>query len=225
MANGETTEIRTLAPSEVRLAAAVLGRGMRDNPLHIAALGVDSSFREKALTEVFRAFLAMEVATKGLVVVAFRNGSLVGVCGMMRPGCCQLAATEKITLLPTLLWNCGVRETGKLLSQFGNWSTHDPTKPHWHLGPVGVERELQGQGIGSLLLREFSRIVDHEKATAWLETDKKVNVSFYRKHGFDVVAEDTVNGVPNWFMERRTETKGHAQPPIAAGALPTRRTD
>lgn len=206
MANSEAIEIRTLAPSEVRLAAAVLGRGMRDNPLHIAALGVDSSFREKALTGVFRAFLAMEVATKGLVVAAFKNGSVVGVCGMMRPGCCQLAATEKITLLPTLLWNCGARETGKLLSQFGHWSTHDPSTPHWHLGPVGIERELQGQGIGSLLLREFSRIVDHEKTTAWLETDKEVNVSFYRKHGFAVVAQDAVNGVPNWFMERSTKT-------------------
>lgn len=202
----EATEIRRISPSELRLAAAVLGRGMRDNPLHIAAFGGDSAFREKTLAGVFRAFLAMEVATKGLVVGAFKNGSLVGVCGMMRPGCCQLAPPEKIILLPKLLWNCGVRGTGKLLSQFGNWSTHDPAKPHWHLGPVGIERELQGQGIGSLLLREFSRIVDDEKATAWLETDKEVNVSFYRKHGFDVVAEDTVNGVPNWFMERRAKT-------------------
>jgi ribosomal protein S18 acetylase RimI-like enzyme len=202
----EATEIRTLAASDVGLAAAVLGRGMRDNPLHIAALGEDPAFREKALAGVFRAFLAMEVATKSLAVGAFKHGSLVGVCGMMRPGCCQLAPPEKTMLLPTLLWNCGVRGTGKLLSQFGNWSTHDPAKPHWHLGPVGIERELQGQGLGSLLLREFSRIVDDEKATAWLETDKEVNVPFYRKHGFDVVAEDTANGVPNWFMERKAKT-------------------
>ncbi len=124
----------------------------------------------------------------------------------MRPGCCQLAPPEKIGLLPTLLWNCGLGGTGKLLSQFGNWSTHDPARPHWHLGPVGIEREMQGQGVGSLLLREFSRIVDDEQALAWRETDKDINVCFYRKHGFDVVAEDTVNGVPNWFMERKSKT-------------------
>jgi len=68
---------------------------------------------------------------------------------------------------------------------------------------VGIERDLQGQGIGSLLIREFSRIVDAENLSAWLETDKDVNVSFYRKHGFEVVAEDAVNGVQNWFMERK----------------------
>jgi len=196
-------EIRTIAHSEIDCAAAVLGRGMRDNPLHTAAFGGDPAFREKALAGVFRAFLAMEVATKGLVVGAFKNGSLVGVCGMMRPHCCQLAPPEKLALLPKLLWHCGVRGTGKLLSQFGHWSTHDPASPHWHLGPVGIERDLQGQGIGSLLIREFSRIVDAENLSAWLETDKDVNVSFYQKHGFEVVAEDAVNGVQNWFMERK----------------------
>jgi len=207
MTNTSTAiDVRTLAPSEARLAAAVLGRGMRDNPLHIAALGEDSAFRENALAGIFRAFLAMEVSKKGCVLAAFRQGTLVGVCGMMRPGCCQLAPPEKIALLPKLLWNCGARGTKKLLSQFGNWSTHDPAERHWHLGPVGIERELQGQGIGSLLLREFARAVDDDKATAWLETDKEVNVTFYRKHGFDVVAQDTVNGVPNWFMKREPKT-------------------
>lgn len=206
MNSGDAIEIRTIATSEVPLAAAVLGRGMRDNPLHVAALGGDPTVREKALAGVFRAFLAMEVATKGLVVGAFKNEALVGVCGMMRPGRCQLAPSERVALLPKLLWHCGLGGTGKLLSQFGNWSRHDLAGPHWHLGPVGIEREMQGQGIGSLLLREFSRIVDDEVAAAWLETDKEINVSFYRKHGFEVVVEDTVNGVPNWFMERRSKT-------------------
>jgi GNAT superfamily N-acetyltransferase len=81
---------------------------------------------------------------------------------------------------------------------------------------VGIERELQGQGIGSLLLREFCRIVDSEEMTGWLETDKEVNISFYRKHGFEVVGEDIVNGVRNWFMERKTRTLGTAQQSAAA---------
>jgi ribosomal protein S18 acetylase RimI-like enzyme len=92
-----------------------------------------------------------------------------------------------------------------VLSWFGEWSKHDPKESHWHLGPIGIERELQGQGIGSLLMREFCRIVDAEKATSWLETDKEINVSFYLKHGFAVMAEDEVIGVPNWFMERGSQ--------------------
>lgn len=196
-------EIRTLLMSEVPLAAQVLGRGMRDNPLHVAALGRDPIAREKGFAGVFRAFLALEVAKKGRVVGAFKDRILVGVCGMMRPGSCQLAVHERVMLLPRLLRHCGLGGTGKLLSQFGNWSGHDLAEPHWHLGPVGIEPELQGKGIGSLLLSAFCRMVDDEGVASWLETDKEVNVSFYRRHGFEVVSEDTVNGVPNWFMKRR----------------------
>lgn len=195
-------EIRPITLAEVSAAAAVLGRGMRDNPLHIAAFGENPKRRETALTGVFRAFLALEATKKGRVLGAFRKDRMVGVCGMMRPDNCQLSPTEKVALLPKLLWHCGGSGTGKLLAQFGNWSRHDLAHSHWHLGPVGIEREMQGQGIGSLLLREFCRIVDEEKTAAWLETDKEINVSFYRKHGFEVAAKDTVNGVLNWFMNR-----------------------
>lgn len=195
-------DLRPLVLGEVGQAANVLARGMRDNPLHVAALGQHPAVRVQALAGLFRGFLAMEVAKKGRVVGAFQNGTMVGVCGMMRPGCCQLAPAEKVTLLPKLLWHCGFKGTGRFLSQFGNWSRHDLQTPHWHLGPVGIVPELQGQGIGSQLMRDFCAFLDAGKAAAWLETDKEINVTFYRRHGFEVVAEDTVNGVANWFMER-----------------------
>lgn len=203
--NGAIT-IRILEAKETRSAADILAQGMRDNPLHIRALGEIPETRERALAGVFRAFLFMEATQKGRVLGAFKENVLVGVWGMMRPGSCQLSPVEKLALLPKLLCNCGFGGTGRLLAQFGNWTKHDPPDPHWHLGPVGIQRELQGQGIGSLLMNEFCKIVDAEKLPAWLETDKAINVTFYRKHGFEVVTEDVVNGVPNWFMNRKART-------------------
>ncbi len=195
--NCDDVGVREILYTEVSAAASTLGRGMRDNPLPVSALGDDPACREKALTGVFDAFLGLEVARKGKVLGAFKDGALIGVCGMMKPGCCQLTPPEKIVLLPNLLWNCGLRGTGRLLGPFGAWSKLDPRAPHWHLGPVGIEREWQGKGIGSLLMREFCRRVDGEKAAAWLETDKKINVRFYQKHGFEVMFEQPVNGTPN----------------------------
>lgn len=84
----------------------------------------------------------------------------------------------------------------------GTWSKHDPKERHWHLGPVAVDAHLQGMGIGSNLMRVFCAKMDAAGETAYLETDKDINVRFYEKFGFEVVGEEDVIGVPNWFMIR-----------------------
>jgi ribosomal protein S18 acetylase RimI-like enzyme len=44
--------------------------------------------------------------------------------------------------------------------------------------------------------------VDAAGGDAYLETDKPANVRFYERFGFEVVGEQEVLGVPNWFMSR-----------------------
>ena len=48
-------EIRELTPAETDRGARVLGRGMRDNPLHVQAFGSDPRRREETLTRMFEA--------------------------------------------------------------------------------------------------------------------------------------------------------------------------
>jgi hypothetical protein len=48
---------------------------------------------------------------------------------------------------------------------------------------------------------------------SYLETDRYKNVRFYRKFGFDVIAEAEVLGVPTWFMSR----SGVGSTPIVDG--------
>ena len=68
-----------------------------------------------------------------------------------------------------------------------------------------ISAHLQGMGIGSALLREFCAKMDASGETAYLETDKPENVRFYERFGFEVIGEEYVLGVPNWFMTRRPE--------------------
>jgi predicted N-acetyltransferase YhbS len=70
------------------------------------------------------------------------------------------------------------------------------------VGPVGVERDRQGQGIGGALLSAACARLDAAGAAAYLETDKAVNVAFYRRFGFETTGEAEVLGLPNWFMTR-----------------------
>lgn len=82
------------------------------------------------------------------------------------------------------------------------WAKHDLDEPHVHLGPLAVDAHLQGQGIGSLIMREHCRRLDDDRDVGYLETDKRSNVRFYERFGFEVISEESVLGLPNWFMRR-----------------------
>jgi hypothetical protein len=140
---------------------------MRDNPIHERAFGEDPRRRETALTRLFGGVLASHVV-KGTILGAYSGGALVGVCSMVPPGRCQLSRSEKLGMIPTLVAAGGLGPALRTLSWAGAWAKHDPGEPHWHLGPVGVERPLQGKGVGGTLLRAFCAQMDAGRATAYL---------------------------------------------------------
>jgi ribosomal protein S18 acetylase RimI-like enzyme len=186
--------VRDLRVDETAAAAGVLGHGMRDNPLHQCVFGADAARRESALRRLFTELLA-QCHPKGAILGAFAGDDLVGVCAMVRPGRCQAGLREKLGLA-ALRWTSA-------------WTRHDPQEPHWHLGPVGVRRDLQGHGVGTALLRTFVERMDARRDLAYLETDKQANVPFYERFGFEVVARAPVLGIPNWFMARTAAVSIH----------------
>lgn len=194
-------EIGVLMRQEARMAIEMLARGMRDNPLHIAAFGNDPDVRLKKYQTLMVGLFAVKDLSHTLVARQ-SNGVIVGVCGMMRPGDCLPTAKEKLRLVPRLL-ALGPKSLGRVFPWLGVWGQHDPAERHWHLGPLAVDSHLQGQGIGSQLLRVFCAQMDAAGEQAYLETDKPINVTFYERFGFKVIHEDTVIGVPNWFMLRQ----------------------
>jgi GNAT superfamily N-acetyltransferase len=193
--------VRELRSEELGVAAAVLGRGMRDNPLHQQVFGADPAHRESALRRLFTVVLAQE-RLKGAILGAFSGETLVGVCGMAQPGRCQPGAREKLSLLRALVPGNSWTSVLAALRWSSAWARHDPPAAHWHLGPVGVERDFQRQGIGTALLAAFAERMDSARTLAYLETDKPVNLPFYERFGFKLTAEAVVVGVPNWFMIR-----------------------
>jgi catechol 2,3-dioxygenase-like lactoylglutathione lyase family enzyme/ribosomal protein S18 acetylase RimI-like enzyme len=198
-------DIHELTQLELPKAAGVLGRGMRDNPLHVMAFGEDPAKREASLTRFFLPVLRI-IPKKGVVLGAYRGDTLVGVCAFTEPGRCQPTLAEKASIVPGILAHEGRKTVGSILAWTGAWARHDLGEPHWHLGPVAVDRAAQGQGIGGALLAAFARRMDELRATSYLETDRRENVGFYERHGFAVVAEEPVLEVPNWYMTRPART-------------------
>ena len=203
-------EIHELRSAELPGAAGVLGRGMRDNPLHGQVFGDDPAKREASLQKFFLPVLR-GIAKKGIVLGGYRGDTLVGVCAMARPGHCQPTMAEKLRIAPGVVAREGRKTLHQILAWNGAWSKHDPREAHWHLGPVAVDRAAQGQGVGGALLDAFARRMDERRATAYLETDKQMNVRIYERLGFEVVAEEPVLGVPNWYMLRTPESAARSR--------------
>src|SRR5262245_4433864 len=93
--------VRELRPDEFTIAIELIARGMRDNPLHIHALGIDPDRRVVRLRQMFGNVLPL-IARKGVLLGASDNGQLVGVAGMVSPGNCQPSLFEMLHLLPRI---------------------------------------------------------------------------------------------------------------------------
>jgi ribosomal protein S18 acetylase RimI-like enzyme len=77
-------------------------------------------------------------------------------------------------------------------------------EPHWYLAQIGVEPAQQRQGIASRLLHPMLAHLDAQTLPCYLETENEVNVAFYERLGFRVVAEGAglPAGLHIWAMLR-----------------------
>jgi predicted N-acetyltransferase YhbS len=139
----------------------------------------------------------------GEVFVAKKDNRVVGVMRMVEWPGCQMKPLQGLRFLPTIIKAAGGLGTmRRAMKMRGTWAKKDPKKPHWHLDPLGVAPELQGQGIGSKLMEYYCKHVDGLGMAAYHETDRPENVKFYQRFGFQVVGEETIMDFPNWYMWR-----------------------
>ena len=192
-------EIGELRREELAAAGTLLGRAYRDNPFMVAFIGDNADDRFRAM-ELIHGTRVSALAPPA--IVARRNGELIGVCGADAPGepplppeAMQQMMIGLSALGPHVLPNMQV-----VLAEFGKRA---PAERHWHLGPVGVQVDAQGAGIGSLMMEAFCARMDAEGGLAFLETDLPQNVRLYERFGFETTEEAEVLGARGWFMLRR----------------------
>lgn len=199
----EHVELRPIEGAEIQTAALVAARGMRDNPLHVAAIGDDPERRVRVMQRVFSRLLTLPGReTFG----AWDGDRLVGVADSTEPGRCQPSPRDQLRLAPALVM--AGRAAPRMSRWLSTWAKHDPEPQHSHFGPLAVDPDLQGKGIGSLLLSAYCRRLDEAGLLGYLETDKPENVRLYERFGFAVTAEADVIGVKNWFMTREALPQG-----------------
>jgi ribosomal protein S18 acetylase RimI-like enzyme len=82
---------------------------------------------------------------------------------------------------------------------FEKMENYHPKEPHWYLPLIGVDPFLQGNGIGSALMKHALVACDRENKFAFLESTNLRNVPLYERHGFEVLGNIQVGTSPNLY--------------------------
>jgi GNAT superfamily N-acetyltransferase len=188
--------VRVLHRSELPGAVRVLALGLHDNPSYRAFFGADRERRLRLLAAMFTGQLRAAPELERICAVD-EDGRIVGFAASTPLGICRTPALSTLRVAARV-----GAESPRMLYSFllwhRIWGSLDPDTPHSHLGPVAVEPKFQGRGIGSKLMEEYLRRVDAFGYPAYLETDRKENLPFYRNLGFSVVGDGVMMNDRLW---------------------------
>jgi ribosomal protein S18 acetylase RimI-like enzyme len=191
--------VGTLASAEFDAAAALMARGMRDNPVLAAAFGLDPRRRAMIHRRLLSAYMCENHQIEPIGV--WRGGTLVASAAVAMRGSCRHTSTRAVRSLAEFAV-IGPRTAGLTADWLAVWQEAHPYEPHVHLGPIAVDLHVQGQGIGTALMDEHCRRQDEEQIAGYLETDSAASVRFLERFGYQVVGEQPALGVPCWYMRR-----------------------
>ncbi len=71
-----------------------------------------------------------------------------------------------------------------------------PPGPHWYLAFIVVDPAKSGSGLGSTLLQHTLAICDRDGLPTYLESTNASNLTLYKRHGFEILAEVRVGKSP-----------------------------
>lgn len=198
-ASDPTGHVRRGRSEETARLARVLARAFEDDPVSAFILP-DQSTRRHGIEAMYRLVLVPEALKDNECYTTTDHGcvALWTPGGKPRPG-----LGENLRLAPTMLRILG-RHTPRALRVLHYMESQLPTEPHAHLLLLGTDPDRQGQGLGSLLLRQTLSQLDRERTPAYLEASTPRSRALYLRHGFVVMNEIRLpgGGPPLWRMWR-----------------------
>lgn len=190
--------VREATKDDLSSVADALAAAFHDDPVMLHMLP-----RVPKRAKQMRVFFTAEMKrslTKGVV---YTTDSLTAQGGAIwaAPGHWKLGGLELLRIAPTFV--AFGRDTPRALALLNKVEKVHPEEPHWYLGVLGTDPAHQGKGVGSALMQPVLDRCDDEGLGAYLESSKESNIPFYRRHGFEVRGEVTIDGGPTlWPMWR-----------------------
>lgn len=192
-----TDDIVRATASDVPALADVLASAYAEDPVWSWLMPRD---RDRRLRLLFTAHLAQQIPAGR--VWTDRDRTVAAVWA--EPGAWKLPAGYLLRNAGTLLRASRAQlpcTAGRLLTL----EHRHPTRPaHWYLEYIGTHADARGTGRGSVVLGGLLERADADGRPVFLESSNSRNLTFYRRHGFEVREEMTFrSGPPMWSMWRR----------------------
>ena len=204
MGQPDNIEIRRMTAADMDSVCEVIGLAFADNPSTLANVHGDRARARRLMQEAVR--VAKFGRSWSHALVAEQGGMVVGALNAAEWPHCQLGMVEKIKTAPAMV-RIMKAALPRAFTMMNKREARDPHEPHWHIGPIGVRPELQGNGVGKALLKTFLTTVDEQGSPAFLETDVDRNVVLYESFGFSVTSREDIVGVNTRFMWRDTQPR------------------
>jgi GNAT superfamily N-acetyltransferase len=202
----EPLPINRLTRADEREAVATLAAAFVEYPL-LVSLCPEATLRPR-ITEVFCRYLfrtslrcdgAFGTPDRDAVVLAWPPGSeWPSLWDNFRAGG-----------LP-FLWRMGWRRSRFILRlehELDEARRQHVSGSHWYVPLLGVRPESQGKGLARAVLRPVFEAADRDRVPIYLETVPEVNVTIYKKLGFDLRGfRELTCGLANWELVREPQT-------------------
>jgi GNAT superfamily N-acetyltransferase len=192
-----------LPRAEIAHIALVFGRAFHDNPMTRFCVP-DENARPGKLSWFFEVALRCGVEYGTVHTTSIGEGAAL----WLPPGGWELRLGQLLRRgflpAPFRLGLGPLRRLFGCLNHLDGIHRRLMSDPHWFLFLMGVDPPRQGQGVGGRIIAPALQRADEDGLPCYLETDKRRNLDFYGKHGFDVVYEgDIPRGGPHFWAMRR----------------------
>jgi len=202
-----TSEAIPVDSQRVGPTAQALGEGFHDDEIWVWLIPRAWQLR-RVLPRYYEALIRRVFLPRG---AAWTTSDAAGGALWFPPGTERLSVGEQlgpgIALLP--------EGAGSLLKGL-RWERliHGslPPHPHWRLNSLAVKPSAQRSGIGSLLIEPGLQRADSEGVGCYLETQRRRNIPFYRRFGFEEIGEISLRHSPSVWQMWRPGTSGVANP-------------
>jgi ribosomal protein S18 acetylase RimI-like enzyme len=189
--------MRPATAEDVERLKTVLAEAFYDDPVFGWLMPEDDKRRAR-LRRYFGVDLRHYSLPRGRV---WTTGDLVGAALTLPPG--KWRVPPLATLLQGSAFGVRMPRAARMGAAMEWRHARELHGPHYYVRDIGVHPDMQGQGLGSVLMRPTLDRCDREGVRAYIEASSERSAALYERLGFRHVKELRVGGSPPlWLMIR-----------------------